>query len=57
MVGDLPEVIEKEIDGDSIPQTIKLPVTANGRIFPRENVDLWEFDAEAFRDHAGAGLL
>jgi hypothetical protein len=47
MVGDLPEVIEKEIDGDSISQQIKLPVTANGRIFPRENVDLWEFDAEA----------
>src|SRR5580704_3086860 len=47
VVGDLPEVIEKEIDGDSVPQSIKLPVTANGRIFPRENVDLWEFDAEA----------
>src|SRR5580658_3273403 len=47
VVGDLPEVIEKEIDGNSIPQPINLPVTANGRIFPRENVDLWEFDAEA----------
>ncbi|HEV3438415.1 MAG TPA: hypothetical protein VG122_13715 [Gemmata sp.] len=47
MVGDLPEVVEKEIDGEAIPQAIKLPVTANGRIFPRENVDLWEFDGEA----------
>ena len=26
---------------------IKLPVTANGRVFPREDIDLWEFDAEA----------
>jgi hypothetical protein len=47
MVGDLPEVLEKEIDGNSIPQPINLPVTANGRIFPRENVDLWEFEAAA----------
>ena len=47
VVGDLPEVIEHEIEGESIPQAIKLPVTANGRIFPRENVDLWEFEAEA----------
>ena len=45
--GELPEVIEKEIDGDAIPEPIKLPVTANGRIFPREDIDLWEFDAEA----------
>jgi hypothetical protein len=47
VVGDLPEVVEKEIDGEAIPQPIKLPVTANGRIFPRENIDLWEFDGEA----------
>jgi len=47
VVGELPEVIEKEIDGEPVPQTITLPVTANGRIFPRENIDLWEFDAEA----------
>lgn len=47
MVGDLPEVVENEIAGEPIPQPIKLPITANGRIFPRENVDLWEFDAEA----------
>jgi hypothetical protein len=47
VVGDLPEVVEKEIDGDAIPVPITLPVTANGRIFPREDIDLWEFDAEA----------
>jgi hypothetical protein len=47
VVGDLPEVVEKEIDGDPLPKSIKLPVVANGRIFPREDIDLWEFDAEA----------
>ncbi len=47
VLGELPEVIEKEIDGEPIPQAITLPVTANGRIFPREDIDLWEFAAEA----------
>ncbi len=47
VVGELPEVVEQEIDGDPIPVPIKLPVTANGRIFPREDIDLWEFDAKA----------
>jgi hypothetical protein len=47
VIGDLPEVVEKEIDGDALPKSIKLPVTANGRIFPHEDIDLWEFDAEA----------
>jgi hypothetical protein len=47
MVGELPEVIENEIDGEALPRPIRLPVTANGRIFPREDIDLWEFDGEA----------
>jgi hypothetical protein len=47
VVGDLPEVVEQEVDGEPIAQSITLPVTANGRIFPRENVDLWEFEAQA----------
>ncbi len=47
VVGELPEVIEKEIDGEPVAKPITLPVTANGRIFPREDVDLWEFDAVA----------
>src|SRR5262249_23414935 len=45
MVGDLPEIIEQEIDGDSLPTEVQLPVTINGRIFPRENVDIWTFQA------------
>lgn len=47
IVGDLPEVVEEEIDGDPIPVKISLPVTVNGRIFPREDVDIWSFDAKA----------
>ena len=45
MIGNLPEVMESEIDGDAIPQVVQLPVTANGRIYPREDVDIWSFDA------------
>ncbi len=47
VVGDLPEVVEDEIDGEPIPTPIELPVTINGRIFPREDVDVWTFDAPA----------
>jgi hypothetical protein len=45
MVGDLPEVVEQEIDGDPVPVEVKPPVTINGRIFPREDVDVWTFAA------------
>jgi hypothetical protein len=45
MVGDLPEIVEQEIEGDPLPVAVRLPVTINGRIFPRENVDIWTFDA------------
>ncbi len=59
VVGELPEVIEEEVDGDPLPETITLPVTANGRIFPREDIDLWEFQLEAGKPvtayvHAGS---
>jgi hypothetical protein len=47
VVGDLPEVVEDEIDGDPVPTAVTLPVTINGRIFPREDVDLWTFTAVA----------
>ena len=47
IVGSLPEAIEREVDGDPIPHAVALPITANGRIFPRDNVDLWEFEANA----------
>lgn len=43
MVGDLPEVLEDEEAGG--PVAVTLPVTINGRIFPRENVDAWTFQA------------
>jgi len=47
VVGDLPEFVEKEVEGAAIPQTVQLPVTINGRIFPREDLDLWRVHAEA----------
>ncbi len=43
VVGDLPEIVEREIDGGPIPTDVHLPVTINGRIFPRQNVDVWTF--------------
>ncbi|MBI3836890.1 MAG: PPC domain-containing protein [Planctomycetia bacterium] len=46
VVGELPEVVEQEIDGEPIPKTVDLPVTINGRIFPREDVDVWSFHAQ-----------
>ncbi len=46
VVGDLPEVVEEEIDGDPVPVEVRPPVTINGRIFPREDVDVWSFAAQ-----------
>ena len=40
-VGELPEIVEQEIDGDPVSTEVKLPVTINGRIFPRQNIDSW----------------
>jgi hypothetical protein len=45
MVGDLPEIIEQEIDGDPAPVHVQLPVTINGRVFPREDIDIYSFSA------------
>ena len=47
VVGAFPEVIEDEVDGQSPAVRIELPVTINGRIFPREDVDAWSFVAKA----------
>lgn len=47
VVGELPEVVEQETDGDPIPVSVTLPVTINGRVFPREDVDVWTFEAQA----------
>lgn len=46
VVGDLPEVVEREIDGEPLPVPVDLPLTINGRIFPREDVDEWSFEAK-----------
>lgn len=45
IIGDLPEIVEQEIDGSPIPVPIEVPVTINGRIFPREDVDIWTISA------------
>ncbi len=47
VVGDLPEIVETEIPGLPNPVDVTLPVTVNGRIFPREDIDLWRFHVEA----------
>lgn len=47
VIGDLPEVVEDEIDGDPLPTSVRLPVTINGRVFPREDVDIWTFEGQA----------
>ena len=46
IIGDLPEITESEINGRPLPQKVSLPITINGRIFPREDVDLWTFDVK-----------
>lgn len=47
IVGTLPEVVEQEVEGEAPAVRVELPVTINGRIFPREDVDLWSFVAKA----------
>ncbi|MDR3636458.1 MAG: hypothetical protein P4L84_21825 [Isosphaeraceae bacterium] len=46
VIGELPELVEQEIDGDPVDVKVTLPVTINGRIFPREDVDVWSFEAK-----------
>ena len=45
VLGDLPELVEEEIDGRAVPVSVAVPITINGRIFPREDVDIWSFAA------------
>ncbi len=47
VVGNLPEFLEEEVDGLTTAKPVTLPVTINGRIFPREDVDDWSFVAKA----------
>jgi hypothetical protein len=46
-VGDLPEVLEFEVDGPAQAVDVDLPVTINGRIHPREDTDIWSFECRA----------
>jgi hypothetical protein len=55
-VGELPEIIEDEIDGAPLPVAVTLPVTINGRIFPREDVDIWTFRARSGQSITCAAL-
>ncbi len=41
VVGDLPELVETEIEGPEDPSDVAPPLTINGRIFPREDTDDW----------------
>jgi hypothetical protein len=45
LLGDDPEIVEQETDGSAIPVDVALPVTINGRVFPREDTDEWRFKA------------
>lgn len=47
VIGNLPEIVEQEIDGLPIPTPVTVPVTINGRIFPREDIDIWTVQARA----------
>ncbi len=47
VVGDLPEIIEEESEENSPTKPLSLPITINGRIFPREDVDDWTLEARA----------
>lgn len=47
VVGDLPEIVEEESEENVPTKPLTLPVTINGRIFPREDVDDWTLEAKA----------
>jgi hypothetical protein len=60
VVGDLPEIVEDEIDGDPLPVPVTFPLTINGRIFPREDVDIYAIRAkkgEAIRCEVNAARI
>lgn len=46
VVGELPEILEREVEGPENPTRVQHPVTINGRIFPREDSDRWSFDVK-----------
>jgi len=47
VISDLPEIVEEESEENVPSKPLTLPVTINGRIFPREDVDDWTLDAKA----------
>lgn len=52
VVGDLPEIVEEEMEGTPLPVPVSVPVTINGRINPRTDVDIWTFDARRGQTYA-----
>ena len=52
VVGELPEIVEEEIDGSPVPVDVEVPLTINGRIFPREDVDIWQFKAQKGKSYS-----
>lgn len=60
VIGEEPEIVEQEVEGATPPCEVTLPVTINGRIFPREDVDEWSFAArrgQAIRCEVNAARL
>jgi hypothetical protein len=62
VIGEYPEIVERETIDDSgvVPVPVTLPVTINGRIYPREDVDAWSVPlkaGEAFSASVDAGRL
>ena len=60
VVGDLPEVVEQEVSGEPIPVAIATPITINGRIFPRDDVDVWAVTlkrGQRLSGHVDAGRI
>jgi len=47
VIGELPEIVESESEAKPAHVPVTLPVTINGRIFPREEIDTWSFEAKA----------
>lgn len=51
VIGEYPEIVEHETSdnsaADPVPVALPLPVTINGRIFPREDVDAWSLPLTA----------
>lgn len=46
VVGDLPETVENELSMDASMAPVAIPITINGRLFPREDVDEWSLEVQ-----------